>query len=87
MALGIALNLAILHFMAPDVRWLVLDEPTAGLDKENRSGLRDFVSMLREPGAGHGTLFDQLLFISHESELFEGMSDTFVFDDDGVHAT
>jgi len=83
MALGIALNLAVLHFMAPAVRWLVLDEPTASLDEENRAGLRDFVETLREPVIGGQTLFDQLLFISHESKLFEGLGDAIIFGDEG----
>ena len=82
MATGIALNLALIHFMAPGVRWLVLDEPTASLDEENRGGLRDFVELLRERGEDGRRLFDQLLFISHESKLFEGLGDTLVFDDD-----
>ena len=84
MTLGIALNLAILHYMAPAVRWLVLDEPTASLDEENRAGLRDFVETLREPMFGGERLFDQLLFISHESKMFEGLGDAILFEDAGV---
>ena len=70
--------------MAPGVRWLVLDEPTASLDEENRAGLRDFVETLREPVLGDERLFDQLFFISHESKMFEGLGDAILFEDDGA---
>ena len=65
--------------MAPEVRWLVLDEPTASLDVENREGLKDVVERLREPMDDGQRLFDQLLFISHESALFEGLGDALDF--------
>ncbi|MDP6946334.1 MAG: hypothetical protein QF464_19450, partial [Myxococcota bacterium] len=79
MAIGISLNLALIHYMAPEVRWLVLDEPTASLDVENRAGLRDVVERLREPMDNGQRLFDQLLFISHESALFEGLGSSLDF--------
>lgn len=82
MAMGIALNLAVLHFMAPNVRWLLLDEPTASLDSLNREALRDFVASLQEGQTrGDLNLFDQLFFISHESDLFEGLGQS-IFPED-----
>jgi DNA repair exonuclease SbcCD ATPase subunit len=82
MAMGIALNLAVLHYMAPQARWLVLDEPTASLDTINRGALRDFVEQLGPGVSQEGRrLFDQLFFISHESKLFEGLGQTLNFDE------
>ena len=82
MAMGIALNLAVLHYMAPQTRWLVLDEPTASLDTVNRAALRDFVEQLSTGVSQEGRqLFDQLFFISHESRLFEGLGQMLNFDD------
>jgi DNA repair exonuclease SbcCD ATPase subunit len=83
MAMGIALNLAVLHYMAPQARWLVLDEPTASLDTINRAALRDFVEQLGTGVSQEGRrLFDQLFFISHESKLFEGLGQTLNFDEE-----
>jgi DNA repair exonuclease SbcCD ATPase subunit len=83
MAMGIALNLAVLHFMAPQVRWLLLDEPTASLDAINRGALRDFMAQLDDgQGGGDLRLFDQLFFISHESRLFEGMGQSLLLGED-----
>ncbi len=70
MALALSLRLAIASLVASGVDFIVLDEPTAHLDRERRRG---FVRMMLEAfrrGLGH---ISQLVVITHDNEVFEGV--------------
>ena len=70
MALALSLRLAIASLVAGNVDFIVLDEPTAHLDRERRRG---FVRMMLEAfrrGLGH---VSQLVVITHDNEVFEGV--------------
>ncbi len=59
----LALRIAFALVLAPQIRWLVLDEPTANLDKLSISML---ATTLREK---IGSIVDQTFLITHDEEL------------------
>ncbi|RLJ07106.1 MAG: hypothetical protein DRP12_02835, partial [Candidatus Aenigmatarchaeota archaeon] len=64
----LALRIAFSHAFVPNLKWLILDEPTHNLDS---NAIEQFASILREK---IDEFAEQILLITHEERLSEGLS-------------
>ncbi len=55
-------RLALAAILMQKIRYLILDEPTTGLDRENKKALHDVIESLLDEGIG-------IAFISHDNEM------------------
>lgn len=67
-ALGLAVRMALAKTFLPSVRWLLLDEPAAGMDEERESAMLGTLA-----GAG----FEQVILVSH-SDLCDSFAGSVV---------
>ncbi len=69
-------RLAIAAILMQDIRYLILDEPTTGLDAENRKALYDVIESLLVSGIG-------VAIISHNNELLSRFNGRRIHVEDG----
>lgn len=63
---AIAVRIALLQYSAPEIKLIILDEPTANIDKDNRESLAEAIRELQG--------YSQILVVSHDS-CFESITD------------
>jgi len=61
-------RLALLTVLAMEPKYYILDEPSSGIDRDNKQILTDMLNRLKAAGAG-------LCIITHDEELIESLAD------------
>lgn len=69
-------RLALAAILMQEIRFLILDEPTTGLDGENREALYSVIASLLDEGIG-------IAVISHDNEVVSRFNDRRIFIEDG----